>query len=55
MQNARLDFRDEELLADVIARLIGSDVLKYRDDWKVIDSRSAIATRSCCCRRSSRT
>ena len=36
--------------------LIGSDVLKYRDDWKVIDSPFGDSTiRSCCCPRSSLT
>ena len=35
--------------------LIGSDILKYRDDWKVIDSPFGDNDKSCCCRRSSRT
>jgi acyl CoA:acetate/3-ketoacid CoA transferase alpha subunit len=33
--------------------LIGSDVLAYRKDWKLVDNRSATTIRSCCCRRSS--
>ena len=32
--------------------LIGSDILKYRDDWT---ARSGTMTKSCCCRRSNRT